>query len=83
MTIRAPSRASPCAIAFPIPCDPPVTIATLPSSAPISASGENGVGTRIRFTCVWISGWIFPRKATQRSSAWSRSRRCSRSAWLS
>ena len=42
MTIRAPSRASPCAIAFPIPCDPPVTIATLPSSDAHQRSGENG-----------------------------------------
>ena len=29
-------------------------------------SGENEVGIRIRFSWVWISGWIFARKATQR-----------------
>ena len=34
----------------------PVTIATLPSSCPITASGEKEVGTRIRFCCVCISG---------------------------
>ena len=42
--------------------------------------GENDVGIRIRFCCVWISGWIFARNDFHRSSAWSRARRSSRSA---
>src|SRR6478609_9602683 len=35
ITMRAPPAARPWAIALPMPCDPPVTIATLPSSSPI------------------------------------------------
>ncbi len=46
-------------------------------------SGENDVGTSIRFFWVWINGWIFPRKSFQRASAASRARRSSRSAKLS
>ncbi len=45
--------------------------------------GENETGTRIRFCCVWMSGWILARNAFQRSSAWSRARRSSRSPALS
>ena len=44
------------------------------------ASGENEVGTRIRFCCVWKSGCTFARNSFQRGSAWSRARRSSRSA---
>ena len=29
-------------------------------------TGEKDVGTRMRFCCVWISGWIFARNAFQR-----------------
>ena len=76
-TTVAPSAARPSAIAAPIPCAPPVTIATLPSSAHFS--GENAVGIRIRFSWVWISGWIFARKAFHVSSAWSSARRRARS----
>ena len=43
-------------------------------------SGENEVGTRIRFCCVWKSGCTFARNSFQRGSAWSRARRSSRSA---
>ena len=46
-------------------------------------SGENDVGTRIRLTCVWISGWIFARNAFHASSACSSARRSSRSAYES
>src|SRR5262249_51198432 len=45
--------------------------------------GENAVGTRMRFCWVWMSGWIFARNSCQRSSAWSRARRASRSPKLS
>ena len=38
-------------------------------------SGENEVGIRIRFSWVWIRGWIFARKATHASSDWSSRRR--------
>ena len=41
MTTLAPSRANSIAVAFPIPCAPPVTITTLPSNVPISAPGES------------------------------------------
>ncbi len=46
-------------------------------------SGENDVGTRILFACVWISGWIFARNAFQSSRACSRARRSDRSSRLS
>ena len=46
-------------------------------------SGENDVGTRMRFCCVWISGWILARNAFQSSRACSRARRSSRSSKLS
>ena len=46
-------------------------------------TGEKDVGTRMRFCCVWISGWIFARNAFHASSAWSFARRSSRSAKLS
>ena len=40
-TSRAPSAARPCAIAFPMPCAPPVTIATLPlEEGTVSGCGE-------------------------------------------
>ena len=78
-TTFAPSASRPAAIAAPIPCAPPVTIATFPSSA-LTASGENAVGTRIRFCWVWKSGCTFARNSFQRGSAWSRARRSSRSA---
>ena len=39
-------------------------------------TGEKDVGTRMRFCCVWISGWIFARNAFHASSAWSFARRC-------
>ena len=45
-----------------------------------SSSGENDVGTRMRFCCVWISGWILARNAFQSSRAWSAARRRSRSS---
>ena len=31
-------------------------------------SGENAVGTRMRFCCVWISGWILARNVFHASS---------------
>ena len=55
----------------------------LPVESAAHRSGENEVGTRIRFCCVWISGWIFARKRCQRSSACSCLRRSSRSPKLS
>ncbi len=42
--------------------------------------GENAVGTRMRFCCVWISGWIDTRNAFQSSRACSAARRSSRAA---
>ena len=76
-TTVAPSRSSPSAIARPIPCAPPVTIATLPRSShePLTVIGENEVGTRIRFHCVCRSGCSRARNACQRSSACSSARR--------
>ena len=78
-TTVAPSAARPAAIAAPIPCAPPVTSATLPSSL-LNASGEKEVGIRIRFSWVWISGWILARNATHASSAFSSRRRLARSS---
>ena len=46
-------------------------------------SGENAVGTRIRFCCVCMSGCTFARNACQRGSAWRRARFSSRSAYES
>src|SRR5215212_11134774 len=55
----------------------------LPVERAHQRSGEKAVGTRIRFRWVWISGWILPRNAFQRSSAWRRARRSSRCAKFS
>ena len=42
--------------------------------------GEKDVGIRMRFCCVWISGWILPRNSFQPVVApGARARRCSRS----
>ncbi len=57
--------------------------ATLPSERAHQRIGEKEVGRRIRFCCVWISGWIFARNAFHASSACSLARRSSRSAKLS
>jgi hypothetical protein len=46
------------------------------------AIGENDVGTRMRFDCVWISGWILARNACQSLLACRAARRSSRSAKL-
>jgi len=46
------------------------------------AIGENGVGTRMRFCWVWISGWMRARNSCQSGRVWSAARRVSRSAWL-
>ena len=70
---RRALRRSPSAIAAPIPCAPPVTIATLPSSAHLI--GENGSGIRIRFCCVCNSGCSCARKSFHASSACSSARR--------
>ena len=51
--------------------------------SPFYWSAENGVGVRIRFCCVWMSGWILPMNAFQSSRAISAARRSSRCAKLS
>ena len=53
------------------------------SGSPFYWSAENGVGVRILFCWVWMSGWILPMNAFQSSRAISAARRSSRCAKLS
>ena len=76
-TMRAPSAARPVAIACPMPCDAAGDERDLPGE--LHLIGEKETGTRMRLTCVWMSGWILARNACQAGSAWSLFRRSSRS----
>ena len=62
-------------------CDLAVELTHVES--PFYWSAENGVGVRILFCWVWMSGWILPMNAFQSSRAISAARRSSRCAKLS
>ena len=76
-TMRAPSAARPCGDRVPDALRRPGDERDLPGE--LHLIGEKATGTRMRLTCVWMSGWIFARNACQAGSACSFFRRSSRS----
>ena len=68
--MRAPSRGEPVGDRAADPLRAARDERDLPGErAELICSGEKDVGTRMRFCCVWISGWILARNAFQSSRA--------------